>query len=329
MAIKDWLQIGREHTSAIEIGVFLIIAYLAGVPPVLWVVYAVFGALYHYIGFGFNTLLDYDRYDRFDVNKTHHPLNRGAISVQAVSRTLSILMLIGIAYFFVLPVINYSRAPISLSVLIISFIMFGSGVIMGFAYDLFAKEDKRFAGFTISMSNTASAAGIYLVSGGTPDIQISLLLGWIFFYIAFQIWIGGEMKDIGNSHEKNILADMGATVRADGNVMFSSMSGILYVILMMGRLVTLSLVLYVSGTYYIAIGVLPVAIVYYARLLLPFKSRKKLLATLGAGEYITYASMAIAITAFPAYEALFAILPFIVFLSLNRYMWGTYVAPMV
>lgn len=330
MNIRDWLQIGRMHTSAAETGLLLIIAYLAHVPPVYWPFYLLFGLLYHFVGFGYNSLFDYEKYDRYDDNKAHHPLNRGVLKPDGVMRVLNSFMVVGVLFFFGLWLLNSYHEAYSMSVLTISFIIFVVGIILGFAYNLYSKLNKIIAGLTISFSYAMIALSIYMISGGTLNNSIMLVIAWIIFYILFQIWIGGEAKDITNEHEKNLLRDMGCKAHQNGKLIYSIPAMGFFLLLASMKIVLNVAILGIPQPPRIIMLVPILAIlVLYPTILFATNGHRQLLKVLGAGEALSYIAFALAVTANPIYILIFVLVPVVVFILLNRIMWNTWISPMV
>lgn len=330
MTVRDWFQIGRLHTSAAETGLMLIVAYLAHVPYVYWALYFVFGLLYHFVGFGYNSLFDYARYDRDDPNKSHHPMNRGVLTQHQVSQVLNAFLIIGIMFFFLLWIINLPRTHMQIYPLFVATLLFAVGIMFGFVYNLFSKDDKRNAGLTISMSYVCIALAIYLISGGTDVGSFSFVMIWIFCYIAFQIWIGGEAKDMGNLNEKNLLRDLHCTLTPDGGIVYSSGAAAFYVTLASGRFVSQFLIFDATSLFRIfVLTVTMVILTLYMVYLYRVRSHRRMLLILGIGEALTYVIFAIGIAPTVWLALLFILLPVGVFISLNKFMWNTWMSPLV
>ena len=98
---RDWLQLFRSHTSSLEMTITITGAALA--VGTLWdvrvLLFLIFGWLYHNAGYGHNSAEDYlQGYDRDDPNKSHHPLQRGAIDPRTARYVCITLVVLSFIY---------------------------------------------------------------------------------------------------------------------------------------------------------------------------------------------------------------------------------------
>lgn len=202
--MKKYGQLGRIHTVPLEavpaaVGSLLAVQgdYYAAVGWFIW------GALYHFVGYGMNSYTDWDKgYDKEDENKQHHPLQRGAIKK---SQAKAIIFSSLVAYTMVTTAaVAYSG---NLSALVLVF----AQAVGGLFYNYFGKETPlKF--ISISISHSMAFAIPYVVMGGDVFTDY-FVMAFIFMiiWIVYQIGVSGEIKDI-TQDEENFLKEMGTKV---------------------------------------------------------------------------------------------------------------------
>jgi|APHM01.1.fsa_nt_gi UbiA prenyltransferase family. len=128
---RSWLQLFRAHTVILEAPMALIGAAIGVgtfVDPRVGA-WLLFGALYHIVGYGMNSYVDWKKgFDKDDPMKQHHPLNTGDIDPETAKKVIYGLTGALVVYLFAL---TYSSPPaVGLSVLMI---------VSGLIYNYFGK----------------------------------------------------------------------------------------------------------------------------------------------------------------------------------------------
>lgn len=216
--IKKYLQLTRAHTAPLEVIPAVIGASVATgsfweMNTLLWGVY---GLLYHLAGYGMNSYTDWVKgHDKEDENKSHHPLNTGAMTPRKANITVFILLILTVLYAIII---------IDLTV---SFIVISIGVLFGFLYNFYGKTTVLKFIF-ISIAHSTVFAVPYIDSGG--DVySATFLFGmlYMFLWIMFQISVSGEIKDI-EQDEQNLLQELGSYVSSSS--LYTSVSSMVYAI---------------------------------------------------------------------------------------------------
>lgn len=202
--VRKYLQLTRAHTAPLEtvpaaLGAALAVGGLFNEAVLAW---AVFGALYHFAGYGANSFLDWALgYDKDDPNKQDHPLNTGALSQMGAAAAVVAFN----AAYLLLGIYLTMENFLAFSIVIASFLM-------ALAYNTFGKRTK-YKFIPISLAHTGVFIAPYIALGG--DLFSSVFwtaTAYMIVWIVFQIAISGELKDIGNPDEENLLADVGCYV---------------------------------------------------------------------------------------------------------------------
>lgn len=198
-----WMRLFRAHTAILEgplaaAGAALALGTLFDPKVALW---AIFGILYHFIGYGLNSYADWKNgYDKNDPSKQHHPLNTGEITPNIAKYVLYSLFIV---------LITYGLALTSFS--LIGIIGMGIIVVTGMFYNYYGKEFKlKFV--PICIAHTLVFAVPYYYYSGTVSLGAGLLIVAIFVHHVFQIVISGDLKDMGQD-EKNHLIQLGAELK--------------------------------------------------------------------------------------------------------------------
>lgn len=160
--------------------------------------WGVVGILYHLAGYGHNSLADWIKgHDRDDPNKQHHPLNAGTISPKRAKWFVWMLM----ACTAVL-----TTALAAGSILAITGV--GLALIGGLIYNYFGKRTE-FKFIYISIAHSMMFAIPFFALGGdvtSGAFQFGMI--YMFLWIAFQISVSGEIKDIAQD-DSNFIRDLG------------------------------------------------------------------------------------------------------------------------
>jgi len=180
--------------------------------------WAVFGMLYHLVGYGQNSLEDWKRgWDTDDPNKQHHPLNAGRIP----QRTAELFV-----YGLFAVLILYTTVIASNWVALV--LLLTGPVLCGTLYNTVGKRTRWKFLFIAYSHTTVFALPYYSITGAVDPL---LLLGslYVFASIVFQIAVSGEIKDI-TQDEANFLRELGARVEPgrDGHRIEFSWAGQLF-----------------------------------------------------------------------------------------------------
>lgn len=197
--MRPYLRLTRAHTVPLEaipaaLGAVLATGELFTPAVAMWFIA---GAMYHLSGYGMNSLTDWESgHDKNDPNKQHHPLNTGEITHHQAKVCVFSLFVATAIYVGIL-------AQPRVSALILMVI----GVVSGVAYNILGKRT-IFKPVPISIAHTTTFAIPYLALGGEiADTTFLLLASFMFLWVLFQIGVSGEVKDILEIDEANILRD--------------------------------------------------------------------------------------------------------------------------
>lgn len=200
--MRKYLQLTRAHTAPLEVVPAVIGASLASGsvlnPAVLG--WAFYGLLYHLAGYGMNSYSDWKNgFDKEDEYKQHHPLNTGEMSEKTAYETVTFLLLITVVWGVTMA---YGSIP-ALLVLI-------GGAVAGYFYNEYGKYfDHKWVLITIAHSTVFVAP--YIAEGGKANTLTFIAgLAYMISWVGFQIAVSGEVKDIGQRDESNLLREMGA-----------------------------------------------------------------------------------------------------------------------
>ncbi|MGA1821979.1 MAG: UbiA family prenyltransferase [Thermoplasmatota archaeon] len=336
--IRDWLQLFRSHTSPLEMIITTAGAALA--VGTLWdirvLLFLIFGWLYHNAGYGHNSAEDFIRgFDRDDPNKSHHPLQRGAIS-PALGRRITILM---VAFSLLYGSVISGLDPAACIVLLIL-------TAMGFVYNMYGKVIKgKFVPIALAHSLLLpfaylGAGGSFELTGSFPfmDARLTAVAAvstlYLIFQIAYQIMIEGDLKDI-DMEEASFLKGLGVGIR-DGGFTASPLARFMSFSLKMVSIAALLWIVWLldgAPDNYISIGVLGMILLIFDHRLM--RSRKwdhgECLRTMAIMEVTSTFSLLMAIVPRIGWIAVIVvmILNMGYFVVMNRYLWGTMIKPKV
>jgi 1,4-dihydroxy-2-naphthoate octaprenyltransferase len=213
--LKDWLQLFRSHTSPLEMVITITGSALAvgTVLDIKVLLFLLFGWLYHNSGYGHNSVEDFIQgYDTDDPNKSHHPLQRGAMDPQKARYVCIVLIVATFLYGIFISGLD-PAAMVILAVITLA----------GAVYNIFGKRMKgKF--IPIALAHSLLLPFSYFGAGG----ELSFISGYTYFaeplhlivvlsvsymvaQIIYQIMIEGDLKDI-DMDEASLLRTLGARV---------------------------------------------------------------------------------------------------------------------
>ncbi len=218
-SVRDWLQLFRTHTSPLEMSIVVLGAALGAGGFFKWEVllWVLFGWLYHNAGYGHNSVEDFARgFDKHDLHKLHHPLQRGVISVRS-ARIVTYTM-IGISFIYGMAITGFDITAVVLLVIL---------TVCGFIYNIWGKNMVvKF--MPIALAHSLLFPIAYFGSGGEIDWNLDLLRFWngttpvvvwgtlaFIFQIVYQILVEGDLKDL-DQNEASLLRTMGVRIDHGG-----------------------------------------------------------------------------------------------------------------
>jgi len=213
MGYKAYLKLTRAHTAPLEavpvaLGAVLAIGSLADPRVAMW---TFFGVLYHLSGYGMNSLADWvGGYDKNDENKQHHPLNTGELTKRQAYISVKTLLVATVVY-------GVWMASDSLLAVVVLFI----GASCGVLYNYTGKRTV-FKPVPITIAHTTVFIIPYLSLGGeivSPAFLFSVI--FVFMWVFFQIAVSGEVKDLTQMDESNLLRHSGMVDILDDIVIIS------------------------------------------------------------------------------------------------------------
>lgn len=204
MTIRDYLQIGRAQTAAVEGALFPLAALAGGAP--LWALplFALLGIVQHLGGFGENSVSDL-RYDRADPSKADHPLVAGRVSYAGGVAFVYGLQILGAGIF--VGILAYTGVTWVFPVL--AFVLYH---VFGHAYNWLGKLNKPAASAEIALCFAFASLAVGSAWTGRADPAVWSLFVFALALVAFQIAVAGELKEIAQSNERNLLRRLGSRV---------------------------------------------------------------------------------------------------------------------
>src|SRR5271157_5449292 len=193
----DLLRIARAQTAAVEGAGFPLAAYLGGAPVWSLPLFALFGILAHFGGFGENSITDIGL-DRLDPNKRDHPVVSGRVAVHRAMlyvyacQALALLLFLGLL-----------EARGTVAVLPVAALLGYIG--LGHAYNFLGKRWKPGAVLEISGAFALAFLACGTAWTGRTTVLVDIVAVYAFFMVAFQIAIAGELKEIERDNEENLL----------------------------------------------------------------------------------------------------------------------------
>lgn len=319
-ALADYLRIARAQTAAVEGAGFPLAAWIGGAP--LWTLplFAVLGILCHFAGFGENSLSDL-AFDRLDPSKADHPVVAGRVSAGAGWAFVIALQLIAAELMVV--IVWRTGAWVALA-------PFAGYVLLGHAYNFLGKRNKPLAVLEISGAFALAFLAMATAWGRSPGGLVWAVVAYAFVMTAFQIAIAGEVKELGQANERNLLRRIGTRVesgRLTGG--WPPYGFLLATALSLAKAVALGVVAY-------AVAGLGWGIVVYAASWIGFMAytllllypdafdRPRRLRIMGLGEAASYLFLVTALlpALAPWLWVPFVVLPVLWFGALNRALWA-------
>jgi 4-hydroxybenzoate polyprenyltransferase len=210
----DFLRIARAQTAAVEGAGFPLAAYLGGAPVWSLPLFALFGILAHFGGFGENSVSDIE-FDRVDPNKRDHPVVSGRIAVRNAMLFVYACQVLGILLF---AAVLEARGHL----LLVPIAAFAGYVVLGHAYNFLGKRWKPGAVLEISGAFALAFLACGTAWTGRLSEPVGLVGAFAFAWVAYQIAALGEGKEIAVRSEKNLLRQLGMETSADGTELRSS-----------------------------------------------------------------------------------------------------------
>lgn len=324
MKIRSYLQLCRAHTTALEtvpayIGAVLATGVLLSIDALLWLV---FGVLYHLIGYGMNSYMDWvNGYDTDDPHKADHPLNAGRLSPDTAKLFLGILLPIGVIY------------TIWLLNNLAGYVVFLVTIVFGVLYNTLGKQTE-YKFIFISIAHTGVFVLPYISLGG-EIFKLEFIIGvmYMLLWLTFQIGLSGDIKDI-TMDEENFVTQLGASSYEKYITFSSYVRYYSFVLKTITILTALVIPLYTMNTFGI-LSISLVAIPLFHSLSILVSSgyfdrqhRVKHMSLIEGYTATIFVLMYSHVLGIIASIAIIA-LSFISVIVGNKYLWGTFIAPKV
>jgi len=351
LTLADYLRIGRAQTAAVEAAGFPLAAHIGGAP--LWALplFALLGLLSHLGGFGENGITDL-AYDRQDPSKLDHPLVSGRISFRRGLAFVYGCQAAGVLLFLLL---LWRSGSAGSEVTVPAFVGY---IILGHAYNFWGKSWKPGAVLEISGAFALAFLACGSLWTGRADALVWAVTVYAFVFTAFQIAVAGELKELGQPNESNLLRRLGssvgpgllgaasqmitqivkgrgAAVRGNTDPFLLTGKGAWYLALALStaKAAALGAVAWLAGSAFLGtnwgfqIGLFTwgAFFVYSVALLIPGPfERGTRLRIMGIGEAASYLLLVVALTPllWPWLSAAFLLLPVVWFASMNRLLWS-------
>lgn len=322
---KDWVQLGRPHTAALTTAIVIIGWLVAGGALLSWTTLFLFiiGLLFHYSGFVHNNICDF-KDDLNDPAKSHWAMNRGAISM---NRAYAAWLGSAIAMFALAAWVTHWNIWAML-VLVLAFIF-------GAFYNLACKKTV-IAPVLISVSFMLLPLFGFLVVSQNLTLVLWLVLAYAFSQMMFQIAVEGYLKDI-DSDRVNGLRRLGAgtyIVNGERTLVSSTSANVFSFCLkfMTVYIGTLILVLFNEDFLPVFVCFIFTTLSIATGLkLLEFGKFDRRVIWCSATEILVYFALVWALLGpigLPA-ALLLTLYPILWFVVMNKYLWGTVLAPKV
>lgn len=200
--IRAWLIFFRAHTAILEtpiavLGAALALGTLWHPDIILWVV---FGVMYHFVGYGFNSYADWaNGFDKDDPHKKHHPLNTGDIKPSTAKYVTILSLVLMVAYGLVISGLTL----VSLACVVV---MLG----LGSAYNVVGKYTQH---KYLLAAGVHTMVFVFPYLTYTTEITMPFLIGISLFFVhhIFQIAVSGDVKDI-RQDESSLLQEAGCEI---------------------------------------------------------------------------------------------------------------------
>ncbi len=324
--VKDVARLGRLQTAVLEMLGFAIAGILGGFPITWSPVLVGFGLVAHLAGFGMNSVSDFlAGYDTQDPAKANHPLVAGRMSVREATCWVGLWTSLGILMEAIILLVALDRKVSAWT----PALAFAGYLGLGTLYNVSGKGHKTVKILEISSAYALGFLAVGTAWTGTSTWLVDVVALYIFLYGAYDIAIAGELKDISQAHEDNLLRRLGADVEP-GTLWFlvSRKVQVLAAILTLGKAIVVAAIAYAAGgvlwTVLIAIPTLGIFGLYDRKLLCsgPY-DRPRRMKTMGLGEAVSYLLSVVALAPVLgiAGTAAIIVLPVLWFLGVNRWLW--------
>jgi 4-hydroxybenzoate polyprenyltransferase len=202
--IADYLRIGRAQTAAVEGAGFPLAAWIGGAP--LWTLplFAILGIVAHLGGFGENGITDL-AYDRGDPSKLDHPLVSGRVPFRRGLVFVYACQAAGVAVFVGVLGLAHEHSGVP----VLAFVGY---ILLGHAYNLLGKAWKPGAVLEISGAFALAFLACATAWTGRATDLVWAVATYAFAFTAFQIAVAGELKELGQRNEGNLLRRLGSRV---------------------------------------------------------------------------------------------------------------------
>ena len=206
--LRDWFQLFRAHTAMGTTILVLIFYFIGGgkIDNLLFIFVFLAGLFTHYIGSGHNTVMDYIAgYDMFDPNKKHFPIQRGAIKQDTAKTVILLLLALNVLFTVWITLTFGANKVYALTFLILAFVF-------GVIYNDGLGKTISLKFIIIYFYYTSLGAWAYFLVSNTITPILQYLSLYVFFEVWIQIGFEGELKEIENKVEANLLRALGATI---------------------------------------------------------------------------------------------------------------------
>ena len=326
---RAYLRLARAQTAAVEGAGFPLAAWIGGAP--LWALplFALLGILCHFGGFGENGITDLS-YDRADPSKATHPLVTGALPrPRAMAFVLGCQMGGLVLFYGVFGWLGHAGDSLP-------FLAFLSYVVLGHVYNFLGKRWKPGAVMEISGAFALAFLACATAWTGRASVLVWAVMAYAGAMTAFQIAIAGELKELGQANEKNLLRRLGARIarreapRGTAEELELDAGPRVWT-LSMGltglKLATLIVIAFLAVWWWgvFTAGVAGVALTVYTAALLAKRTwdRPKLMRLMGLGEAGSYLLLVLALVPRLGVELAvgFLVLPVVWYTGMNRALW--------
>lgn len=317
--INIYLRFGRIHTACLTFAGILLALYLAGVTNLVWYfLFAAWGILFHFSGFGWNNIFDLP-WDRKDLHKLHFPLVTQEIKLSTAIKVTAAMTFFALGFGFLL--CNFRVLAIAALV---------SAVTFGFAYNFGNKIYPRIAPFLITASFASLPLFAYFSFTYDYSFSILLVVKFSIVLLLYQIAVSGNVKDF-LVPQGNVLIDLGARVK-DGQLKWSFWSkAFAWKLHILKGIIILLGIWYFGQTRIIAVAFYGLATIYVNKMTSDqeYDNRRMVLWASLIEVTSYFALVSIIFLPTDILWWVFTLAPAGWFMFFNRITWGTTVSPKV
>jgi len=332
---QAWLRLFRAHTAMLEAPLAVLGAGLAlgSFWKPIMVFWLFFGIMYHFVGYGMNSYVDWKKgFDKDDPRKQHHPLNTGEIEKESAKRAILIGLLVLILYGLALGGFGV--------------IAFASMIVMllsGVTYNYLGKYTTlKF--IPIAVVHTMVFVYPYILYEGSlielndTNIVFGFMACGYFIHHVFQIMISGDIKDLDRD-EASFIKVLGSEVKKtiQGPWLYLGMP-VVYIafVLVIAQIVTsVTAIYYIAGLsgYVFIASILAFWMLYEADKLMKvghFRREKRVvhMSRKELAGYMLIHSAAAPVLGYLAFAATVGFM-FIYLFGMSKFLWGNWVKPEV